>query len=48
MLNEAPHDENFRWNSLTDEERAGILLAYEESEDESNLIPLSQIILKYS
>jgi len=35
------------WNSLTTEQQIQVLKAYEESEDESTLIPLSTIRSKY-
>lgn len=35
------------WNSLTTEQQIQVLEAYEESEDESSLIPLSAIRSKY-
>jgi hypothetical protein len=35
------------WNSLTVEQQIQVLEAYEESEDESTLIPLSTIRSKY-
>jgi phage shock protein A len=40
------HD-NSLWNSLTTEQQKGVLEAYEESEDESSLIPLSVIQAKF-
>jgi hypothetical protein len=31
------------WESLTSEQRQAVLMAYEDSENETNLIPLSEI-----
>ncbi len=39
--------DNSLWESLTSEQQKGVLLAYEESEDEANLIPLPAIKAKY-
>lgn len=36
------------WHSLTTSQQEEVLIAYEESEDESNLIPVSAIIEKNS
>jgi hypothetical protein len=41
------HSENSLWQSLTKEQQQGVLIAYEESEDETNLIPLSVIKSKF-
>ena len=38
---------NSLWQSLTEEQQQGVLLAFEESEDESNLIPYEEIKAKY-
>ena len=35
------------WNSLTPEQQQDVLIAYEESEDESNLVSLSEIKSKF-
>lgn len=35
------------WDSLTEEQRREVLDAYEESEDENNLIPHSEVIREY-
>lgn len=35
------------WNSLTDSERTELLLSYEESLDQQNLIPHSQVKLQH-
>lgn len=39
--------DNSLWESLTSEQQKGVLLAYEESDVEANLIPLSAIKAKY-
>ena len=39
--------DNSLWNSLTPEQQQDVLIAYEESEDESNLVPLSVIKSKF-
>ena len=39
--------DNSLWASLTSEQQKGVLLAYEESDVEANLIPLSAIKAKY-
>lgn len=36
------------WNSLSPEQQQGVLDAYEESEDESNLISFEEIKAKYA
>ncbi len=46
-INQSIHSENSLWNSLSPERQQDILTAYEESEDESNLISLSDIKEKY-
>jgi len=38
---------NSLWSSLTPEQQQDVLTAYEESEDESNLVPLSVIKSKF-
>ena len=38
---------NSLWDSLSPEQQHDVLVAYEESEDEANLVPLSEIKLKY-
>lgn len=38
---------NSLWATLTSEQQQGVLDAYEESEDETNLIPLSVIKSKF-
>ena len=35
------------WDSLTPEQQQGVLLAYEESEDENNLVSLAEIKSKF-
>lgn len=32
------------WKSLTDEERSEVLLSFEESEDEQNLVDIDEVI----
>ena len=46
-MDQSLEQENSDWLSLTEEQREGILKAYDESEDEANLIPLEAIIAKY-
>ena len=38
---------NSLWSSLTPEQQQGVITAYEESEDDSNLVPLSAIKSKF-
>ncbi len=38
---------NSLWDSLSPEQQHDVLVAYEESEDEANLVPLSEIKSKY-
>jgi hypothetical protein len=38
---------NSLWESLSAEQQQGVLAAYEESEDEANLVPLSAIKSKF-
>ena len=40
-----PH--NSLWESLNAEQQQGVLTAFEESEDEANLVPLSEIRSKF-
>lgn len=47
-MDQSLEQENPDWLSLTEEQREGVLKAYEESEDEENLIPLEDIIAKYA
>jgi hypothetical protein len=46
-LNNSTKPGNSLWESLSAEQQDGVLAAYEESEDESNLIPLSEIKSKF-
>jgi hypothetical protein len=47
-MDQSLEQENSDWLSLTEEQREGVLKAYDESEDEANLIPLEAIIAKYA
>ncbi|MGZ3943532.1 MAG: hypothetical protein ACXVJB_01250 [Mucilaginibacter sp.] len=38
---------NSLWESLSTEQQQGVLTAYEESEEEANLVPLSEIRSKF-
>jgi hypothetical protein len=46
-ISQSVNSEGSLWNSLTSEQQQQVLEAYEESEDESNLIPLSVIRSKF-
>ncbi len=46
-ISQAVNSEGSLWNSLTSDQQQQVLEAYEESEDESNLIPLSVIRSKF-
>lgn len=43
-LNSSVDKRSSVWDSLTDEQRQGVLDAYEESENEENLIPLDKAL----
>jgi len=44
---ELPCQEGAIWKSLSKEQQQKVLIAYEESEDESNLVSLSSIKSKF-
>ena len=46
-INRSVNFEGSLWQSLSAEQQQDILIAYEESEDEANLVPLSAIKSKY-
>ncbi|RFZ85613.1 hypothetical protein DYU05_08465 [Mucilaginibacter terrenus] len=47
-MSRAQQSEGGLWASLTSEQQQGILEAYDESNDDQNLIPLDQIKAKYA
>ncbi|MGF7080003.1 hypothetical protein [Mucilaginibacter sp. UYCu711] len=46
-LNRSVSTEGSLWQSLTKEQKQAVLLAYDESDDEANLVSLSSIKSKY-
>jgi len=46
-ISQSVNTEGSLWNSLSSDQQRQVLEAYEESEDESNLIPLSVIRSKF-
>ncbi|MBC7400894.1 MAG: hypothetical protein H7289_13210 [Mucilaginibacter sp.] len=46
-LNRSVSTEGSLWKSLTEEQQQGVLIAYEESKDKANRIPLSVIKSKF-
>jgi TRAP-type C4-dicarboxylate transport system substrate-binding protein len=46
-LNRSVSTEGSLWQSLTEEQRQGVLEAYDESKDKANRIPLSAIKSKF-
>lgn len=47
MRNAKENQEGKLWKKLSEEERNELMLSFEESEDEANLIPDSEIQKKY-
>ena len=45
-LNSSVDKRSTVWDTLTDEQKQGVLDAYEESESDENLIPLADIITR--
>lgn len=46
-ISQSVNNEGSLWNSLTSDQQQQVLEAYEKSDDESNLIPLSAIRSKF-
>lgn len=48
ILRESATTKTKLWDTLTDEQREGVLAAYEESKDEANLVSNEEVMKKYS
>ena len=47
VMSQSAHQQNSMWQSLSASQQKALLEAYEDSENEDNLIPFSQIKEKY-
>ena len=47
FLKSSEHSKNKLWDSLTKEQKKEVMLAFEESEDESNLLESDKVMKKF-